>query len=296
MGKIFKTIGIIGKYRDNEVIETLHHLVACLQNFKRHIIVETETAQPLKKLKLPIASKNIIGKKCDLLVVVGGDGSLLKGARAALDFNTPVVGINRGTFGFLTDIKPADIDKKINAILEGKYREEKRFMLDATITQDNQVKKLPPALNEVVISAIDTAQMINFEIFVDNVFVYSQLSDGVIAATPTGSTAYALSAGGPILHPKLDAVVLIPKFPHTLSSRPIVLDANQTIKLILSLNLRTDVSITCDGKTVATLKSGDTITIKKTRKNVKLIHPLDYNYYETLRNKLGWGRKLAKNK
>ena len=294
MKKTFKTIGIIGKHRDNEVIETLHSLITCLQLNKRHIIVETETAEPLKKLKLPTAHKDKIGSKCDLLIVVGGDGSLLKGARAAIEYKIPVVGINRGTFGFLTDIKPADIEKKVNAILEGKYREEKRFLLDTSFTQEGQPKTLRPSLNEVVISAMDTAQMIHLEIYIDNVFMCSQLSDGLIIATPTGSTAYALSAGGPILHPKLSAIVLIPKFPHTLSSRPIVIDSNHTIKLVLSLNTKTDVSVTCDGKTLAILKGGDTITVRKKRKYVKLIHPFDYNYYETLRNKLGWGRRLAK--
>jgi NAD+ kinase len=291
MSTIFKTVGIFGRVKNQGVNETLQALIQYLSKLPVETFIEAETAEPLNGLSLQIIDREEIGKKCDLLIVVGGDGSLLHAAHAIVNQAIPVVGINRGRLGFLTDILPTELEK-VKSILEGKYTLEKRFLLTTTITLDNKVIGQDNALNEIAILPDAVPHMIEFEIYIDNQFVCSQHSDGLIIATPTGSTAYALSGGGPILHPQLDAVVLVPMFPHTLSSRPIVIEGNRQINIVISPQNPTTPRLSCDGRIALDAPGSSHIAIHKNAKPLHLIHPLDYNYYEALRSKLHWGKKL----
>ncbi|MHB1948357.1 MAG: NAD(+) kinase [Gammaproteobacteria bacterium] len=292
MTRLFKTIGIIGRIKTPGVKETLKALVDYLLSLNKKILIETESALSLNYPEpLLTIEREQLGKNCDLLIVVGGDGSLLNAAHAVVEDEIPVLGINRGSLGFLTDILPTELEK-IKDILDGKYLLEKRFLLTTTIKLQDDVIGHDDALNEVAIIPDAVPHMIEFEVYIDNKFVYSQDSDGLIIATPTGSTAYALSGGGPILHPQLDAIVLVPMFPHSLNNRPIVVEGNREITIIISPNKATSPRLSCDGRAYINTPPGSRVMIKKKAKLLHLIHPLDYNYYETLRSKLHWGKKL----
>ena len=291
MSSAFRTIGIIGRLRNPGVKETLRALIAFLRNKQYEIVIEAETAESLENPDLMTVTRELIGQRCDLLIVVGGDGSLINASHAIANDETPVLGINRGSLGFLTDIHPNELDK-IHDILAGQYVLEKRFLLTADIEfQGNKIGH-DNALNEVALIPNMTPQMISFEIYIDDKFVCSQNSDGLIIATPTGSTAYALSGGGPILHPQLDAIVLVPMFPHTLTSRPIVIEGDRKITIIVSPTNANNPRVSCDGQAFINTPSGSHITIYKKAKPLHLVHPLDYSYYNTLRSKLHWGKKL----
>lgn len=287
----FNTIGIIGRVRNPGVRETLKTLIEFLSSMKLKIILDTETAESIEKNQFPTLTREELGKQCDLIVVVGGDGSLLYAIHDVINDEKPVLGINRGSLGFLTDIHPTELNK-IRDILEGKYTLEKRFLLTASISLHDHPLGREEALNEVAILPDAIPHMIEFEIYVDDQFVCSQNSDGLLVATPTGSTAYALSGGGPILHPQLDAVVIVPMFPHTLTNRPIVINGNQQVKVIISPYNITTPRMSCDGRAYLKTPPGSHIVIEKKPQPLLLIHPLDYNYYETLRSKLHWGTKL----
>ena len=207
--------------------------------------------------------------------------------------NVPVLGINRGRLGFLTDILPDEIEQRVGAVLDGKYTVEKRFLLQAVVKRDGEVIGRAEALNDVVVNSGTSAQMIEFDLFVGDEFVYRQRSDGLIVSTPTGSTAYSLSGGGPIMHPKLDAIVLVPMFPHTLSSRPIVIDGNSEITIHINDQNEIHPPVTCDGQVHLTALPGDLVVITKKRHKLKLIHPLDHSFYASCRDKLGWGSRLG---
>ena len=291
MTSTFNTIGILGRVKNPGVRETLKALIQFLQTLPQTILVEAETAEPLNDVSLKTISREEIGKQCDLLIVVGGDGSLLHAAHAIVEHETPVIGINRGSLGFLTDIHPTELSK-IKSILDGEFHLEKRFLLSTSVKLDDTLLGTDVALNEVAIIPDIVPHMIEFEIYIDNQFVCSQDSDGLIIATPTGSTAYALSGGGPILHPQLDAIVLVPMFSHSLNMRPIVIEGNRNIDIIISPNNGTSPRLTCDGRTHLNIPPGSRISVCKNAHSLHLIHPVDYNYYEALRSKLHWGKKL----
>jgi NAD+ kinase len=225
------------------------------------------------------------------VIVVGGDGSLLNAAHIVVDENVPVVGINRGRLGFLTDIHPDLLESYLKEILHGHYLKEQRFLLDVTVEHQGQINYQNMALNEMVLLPGQYSHMLEFEIYIDGQRMCSQRADGQIIATPTGSTGYALSGGGPILHPALDALVLVPMFPHRLSSRPIVVNGNCEIDIVLIPRLETSPQINCDGQSRVSVALGDTIKIKKKPEKLTLLHPKNYNYYETLRKKLHWEHK-----
>lgn len=279
MKKIFKHIGLITRAGKNTVDTLIAVRDFCLEN-RIPLSIEQETADTMDESTLPTFPADNISSDIDLILVVGGDGSLLHAAHCALDHDLPVLGINRGHLGFLTDIHPHELTK-ITAVLNGQYTQESRFLLETPFDI---------ALNDVVLQP-DDAQLIQFDIVINGKFVCQQRADGLIIATPTGSTAYALSGGGPILHPSLDAIVLVPMFPHTLSTRPIVVDGNANIELHLSTEKDKAANISCDGQPRIKLDPGTRINIKKHAKKLQLIHPTDYDYYKTLREKLGWQRR-----
>ncbi len=291
MPATFKTVGIIGRITNPAVVETIISLIDYLQDLNQAFLVDAETAQVIDDKSLPVIPRAAITERCDLLIVVGGDGSLLHAAHIVVDKHIPVLGINRGRLGFLTDVRPTEFDK-IKAILQGHYIAEDRFLLTASVVHEGKVLGQCDALNEVALIPDSVPHMNEFEIYINDHFVCSQDSDGVIVATPTGSTAYALSGGGPILQPELDAIVIVPMFPHTLSIRPIVIEGNSRIKVIISSQNSATPRVACDGHAFISTPPGSEITIEKKATRLRLIHPADYDYYATLRTKLHWGHKL----
>jgi NAD+ kinase len=286
----FKTIALIGKPNHYEALKTLTKIYHWLEPFKVKVLAEPQIA---KKLRIPDAcTLDEIGKKADLAIVVGGDGQMLGAARVLCRHKVKVIGVNRGHLGFLTDIKPDDFEQPLEEILKGKFVLESRFLLEVELYRHNQLQSTNHAMNEIVLHAGKVAHMIEFEIYIDDAFMYSQRADGIIIATPTGSTAYALSAGGSILSPDLSAVMLLPMFPHTFSARPIAIDSNHRIKLVVAPENNLGQSISCDGQIHIPVLAGDEILIKRSKNKLDLIHPEGYSYYEVLRTKLKWGSKL----
>lgn len=289
----FRNIGVIGRMGSVKVVETLRQLKHYLISNNYHVIIEEDTSTMLPGHGLQVASKKLLGEICDLVIVVGGDGSLLGAARELAKSKIPLLGVNRGRLGFLTDISPSDLEERLEKVLQGEYVEETRFLLDGHVERNGRPLGFGTALNDVVLHPGKSTRMIGFDLYIDGHFVYSQRSDGLIVATPTGSTAYSLSAGGPIMHPKLDAVVLVPMFPHTLSSRPIVVDGKSEIKLVVGETNETYPQISFDGQMNIACAPGDIIRITKKPFKIRLIHPVDHNFYATCRDKLGWASEIS---
>lgn len=279
------------QYRANrDVNETLLRVVDYLESQHIDTFIDDETASSFG-LELPILARENMGKKQDLIVVVGGDGSLLSAARMAVKVNVPVIGINRGRLGFLTDISPQNFEAQLGAVLAGEYTEERRFLLHTRIHDEKTIYFQGDALNDVVLARGNETHLIEFEVYINQQFVSNYRSDGLILATPTGSTAYALSAGGPIMHPQLNAIVMVPMFSHSLSSRPLVIDGQVQIEIRIGKNNANDLQISCDGHESRIVKPGQHVTVEKNAQQLRLLHPSEYHYYDTLRMKLGWGFK-----
>lgn len=290
--KPFKRVILYARqHRANQgVSESLHRLVDFLEQQKVEIYQDIDTAASFTE-KLPILDREDMGEKNDLIIVIGGDGSLLSAARMAIHVNTPVIGINRGRLGFLTDILPNELESQLSAVLAGRYEEETRFLLHTRIFDEETVYFEGDALNDVVLGRGRKTHLIEFSVHVNQQLVSHYRSDGMILSTPTGSTAYALSAGGPIMHPNLNAIVLVPMFSHSLSSRPIVIDGDSQIELHISSFNEEDLRISCDGHESRMVRPGQKVAIHKNSQQLRLLHPLDYHYYDTLRSKLGWEAK-----
>lgn len=269
------------------VNDSLNRLVEFLESQKVSVYQDVDTLLGFD-VQLPVLTKNEMGEKNDLIIVIGGDGSLISAARMATKVNTPVIGINRGRLGFLTDILPHEIESQLSAVLAGQYKEEKRFLLHTRIYDDNETYFEGDAVNDVVLSRGNETHLIEFSVYVNEQLVSHYRSDGMILSTPTGSTAYALSAGGPIMHPELNAIVLVPMFSHSLSSRPLVVDGESKIELHINESNEADLCVSCDGHQSRMVKAGQRVAIQKDAHQLRLLHPLDYHYYDTLRSKLGW--------
>ena len=293
MKKPFEVIAIIGKPRDQQAIQTHKELYLWLIAEGYRVYIDDRLSDILEGIPSEqFASLIHLGKIADLAIVVGGDGNMLGAARVLSRFNISVIGVNRGNLGFLTDLNPEDFHSTLKAVLDGEFIEEERFLLETEIHRHKQIKSHNMALNEAVLHPGQVARMIEFEVYIDDIFAFSQRSDGLIIATPTGSTAYSLSGGGPILSPSLNAISLVPMFPHTLSSRPLVVDSKRRIKLIVSPDNRGTQEVSCDGQVSLPVSPGDEIHIYQSPNILKLIHPKDYSYYHVLRSKLGWSSKL----
>jgi len=291
--KAFQRIALIGRSGVEGVPETLTALKDHLISLNKQVVLEENAAQMMHDRDLKTAAAMDLHQHADLLIVVGGDGSMLNAAHIAVPQNLPVLGINRGRLGFLTDIHPHDLTK-IDAILKGHYREEHRFLLSAAIEEKDKPIAHDMGLNDVVLLPGDIAQMIEFDIYINNDFVCAHRADGLIVTTPTGSTAYALSGGGPIMQPQLDAVALVPMFPHTLSSRPIVVEGSSKICIDVSKSNDASPYLSCDGQNRMPVTPGGLIKIEKKAQKLRLIHPDDYNYYDTLRKKLDWEKRASR--
>lgn len=288
----FKRIGLFAKHNNKSVLDTFEKLIHFLQK-KNHILtIEMESASilsPKQRQNIQTTSREHLGEHVDLVIVIGGDGSLLNAARAIVANQVPIVGINRGRLGFLADVLPEHMEQALTDILDGNYSEEKRFLLDARIIRKGKTFAQSTALNDVVLYTGSIARMIDFEVYINDHFVLRQQADGIITATPTGSTAYALSAGGPILYPTLKALTITPLCPHTLSSRPIVVDSDCDIRLVLTDSKDIKPKLSCDGQSHFDLEATDQISIQKHPVELTLIHPKSHEYFSVLREKLGWG-------
>ncbi|WP_371877044.1 NAD(+) kinase [Microbulbifer sp. 2205BS26-8] len=284
----FQNIGLIGRTENNSAVLSLKRLMTFLEGKGFSVVLEKETSLSVPNHKARVSTRDKLGELCDMVIVVGGDGSLLGAARVLAKYNVPLLGINRGRLGFLTDITPDEIEQKVGEVLAGKYLVESRFLLDMSVTRDGKLVGKGSALNDVVIHPGEFIRMIELDLYIDNQFVYTQRSDGLIISTPTGSTAYALSGGGPIMHPKLDAISVVPLNPHTLSSRPIVVEGSSEFKIIIGRQNIANPHVTCDGHDQIITEPGNVIRIHKKPDRLTLIHPIGHNFYEICRSKLNW--------
>lgn len=289
MKNAFNSIAIIGKYMQKSALQLMQNDLADLARHlqAKNIMVwlEENTAQHAELTGFKTCPLEEIGSKVDLVIVMGGDGTMLGVARALKQHDVPLVGINRGRFGFLTDLRAEEMLVAIDRILAGNYRTETRMLLTASVYRGGEKLHQSFAMNDVVIKS--GLRLIELQVEINEKFVHTQRADGLIISTPTGTTAYALSAGGPILHPDLDAIALVPISPHTLSNRPIAV--NSSSKIEITLVQVDDAQISYDGQFQLALEEGDRVFIERAAEDVTLLHPSDYCYYEMLRNKLNWG-------
>jgi len=288
MPRQFKTVALWGRLGERSVMEPARQVLTHLR--KRGItVLAAITSDPTRELAdATHVDEREVAKRADLVIAIGGDGTLLHAARNVAARNVPLVGINRGRLGFLTDVTPEHLREALNAILAGKYLAERRLTLAAQLGK--RAKSSSFALNDVVLQKGDTGRLLDFTTEVDNVYVNTHRGDGLIVATPTGSTAYALSCGGPIIQPNVDALVMVPFCPHTLSDRPLVLPSSSEIRVTLDNAGGSEAHVVCDGESVARMAAGDVLTISLAKQPITLLHPREYNYYELLRSKLNWGR------
>lgn len=283
----FKVIGIVGRVGRPTVADALNSLSQFLAQFECEVRFETQTASLLDS-KPKIAVKMTELEQCDLVIVVGGDGSILHVARVLANSGVPVIGINRGGLGFLAGVSPDEVETKLQEVLNGKYQTEIHFLIDLKVVRDERTVHRSLALNDIVVNSGSITRMMDFKLFVDEEFVYSQRSDGLIIATPTGSTAYALSAGGPIMHPSLDALVVVPMFPHTLSSRPLVVRGQSQITVIVESEEDYPIT-TADSQVTFILHPHDMVQISKHKKGLNIVYPAGHDFYQSCRSKLDWG-------
>ncbi len=289
MAQEIKTIGIFGKYGDKSIGGEIQRLIDFLASRKLKIIVEQDTAKLIVPSTLPVKPMVEIGKAIDLAIVVGGDGTLLNVARHLAADDTSMVGVNQGRLGFLSDIPPDRMVDDIGRILDGDFQIEERFLLNTEVMRTGKIVYQSKAFNDVIIHKGELARLIEFETYQGGEFVNSMRADGIIIATPTGSTAYALSAGGPILHPTLSAMVLVPICPHTLSDRPIVVGNENVIEILMIGATSKHARVSFDGQANFRLEENDRIFIRRAYKPIKLIHPPNRSHYGVLRAKLNWG-------
>lgn len=294
MHNSIRTVGIIGKHTDAEIGPTIQKVSAFLLSKNLKVLLDENVARFVPGSETESANYRQMGENCDLCIIVGGDGTLLHAARALYEYTIPMVGINRGRLGFLADISPDNVAERIEEILRGEYIVENRYLLHAATEREGEFISESNALNDVVVHKWNMARMIEFETYINDKFVNNQRSDGLIISTPTGSTAYALSGGGPIMHPNVDALLLVPICPHTLSSRPIVISADSHIDVIVTDCNYDHAQVTCDGQINFPLMSGDRIHVRKKEKPIKLVHPADHDHFEILRAKLRWGQNWTK--
>ena len=285
----FNTVAIIGKYMNPAALHNMRaELVGLAEHLQSHQIkvsIELNTAKYAELTGFDTVDLDDIGQSADLAIVMGGDGTMLSVARSLILADVPLVGINRGRFGFLTDLRSEDMLEALDRILAGDFAKDTRMLLCGQVVRNGEVLYSGHALNDVVIKS--GLRLLEMEVKIDQQFVHKQRSDGLILTTPTGTTAYSLSAGGPILHPNLEAITLVPICPHTLSNRPITVSSGSEIEVKL---LQADeAQVSFDGQYQITLEIGDSIVVRRANHSISLLHPSDYCYFDMLRNKLNWG-------
>lgn len=287
----FRHVALIGKYQANGSRSALEDIAHFLGAQGCEIAIEHDTASNTGLTQFPTLDVAAIGAQCDLALVVGGDGTMLGIGRLLAKFGVPLVGINQGRLGFITDISFDHYQSALAPMLRGEFEEERRWMMQAQVVRDGHCVFSAIAMNDVVVNRGATAGMVELRVEVDGRFVANQRADGLIVASPTGSTAYALSAGGPLLHPSIAGWVLVPIAPHTLSNRPIVL--SDTGEITIEIVAGRDASANFDMQSLASLLHGDRITVRRSEHQMRFLHPKGWSYFDTLRKKLHWNEGVA---
>ncbi|RTL28681.1 MAG: NAD kinase [Burkholderiales bacterium] len=292
----FRHAALIGKYQARGIRPVLEDVAHLLARAGLDVSLESETASNTGMTDYPSLSVREIGQQCDVAVVLGGDGTMLAIARELAPFNIPLIGINQGRLGFITDLQLKDMASALPLMLSGEYEEEKRAMLEGAVARPMRGGGFDTiyeghAINEVVVSRGATASMVELRAEIDGQFVANYRADGLIVASPTGSTAYALSAGGPIMHPNLGGWVIVPIASHTLSNRPLVVSDDVTITI--EIVAARDASMNFDMQSLASLLHGDRVTVRRSAHKVRFLHPKGWNYYATLRRKLRWNEGVS---
>jgi len=285
----FKNVGLWGRLCEASVAEPAATIVAHLRGRKIEVLFPEQEGIPAELGDVTCLPTQDLPGAVDLMIAIGGDGTLLHAARGVARQGVPLLGINLGRLGFLTDISPEHMLQTIDAILSGDFAEESRLMLQAEITGKGNRNTPMLALNDVVLKTGQTGHMQDFTTFVDGEYLNTHVGDGLIVATATGSTAYALSCGGPIIQPNVDALVIVPICPHTLSDRPLVVRASSKIEVRVQPRLDNRPQVACDGDILGEMGADEVLRIHVAQETVKLLHPQDLNYYEQLRSKLSWG-------
>jgi len=284
----FKHIGLIGKYGTPEAGSTLNEIGNHLKKLGIDVLVDRDSCAATVDPNLEAVSRHQLGERCDLVIIVGGDGTMLNAARSLSQYQVPLLGINLGRLGFMVDVPVDNMYEKLAEILAGDYVSEERLLLNATVLHEDEPEESNNAFNDVVIHKADVARMIEFDTFINGDFLFRLRADGLIVSTPSGSTAYAMSGGGPIMHPNLNALALVPICPHTLTNRPTVISGDSTVEIIVR---DSDALATCDGQIKMPLLPGDRVKIGRTEETVQLIHPRGYSYFDILREKFHWHKR-----
>jgi NAD+ kinase len=290
MPAIFKTVALIGRYKSRDVAEPIRVLGRFLLDRGCKVLVERDTATESGVTGFPVVDYAAIGAEADLAVILGGDGSMLSAARGLAASGVPLVGVNQGRLGFMTDIALGAMTDAMASIIAGDYTTESRTMLAAVVSRAGQQVLALGALNDVVASKGSSGRLIELMVRIDGQFLYDLRADGLIVATPSGSTAYALSSGGPIIQPGVPALALVPICPHTLSNRPIAVAESATVEITVKRGA--DARLHVDGQPQFDLAEGDRVEIRRAEHAATLIHPPGYSYYAMLREKLRWSESL----
>lgn len=292
LAKTFNRIGLIGRLDSESVERTARRLFDLLVVHGKEYCIEQALSDAMSTASACAKSRSELAKWSDLIIVIGGDGTFLSAARDVAQYQVPMLGINRGRLGFLTDIMPSQMETALAQVLAGDFRLEERFMLNAQVMRDGNVIAEDCAFNDVVLHPSQSIRMIEFDLHIDDQFVYSQKSDGLIVSTPTGSTAYALSAGGPLVHPSLNALVLVPMFPHSLNNRPIIVGADAKLRIRIGMENTVVPRVSLDAQNHLDMAHGDELHISQYPQTIQLIHLHSHDYFETCRTKLGWGSRI----
>jgi NAD+ kinase len=294
MKKEFNVVAIVARRLTDRILESITKIDSLLNEMGIQTLLEEKVLSALKLNRgNGVVTRAELGGVADLVIVVGGDGSILGVSRDLAGSGVPVVGVNRGSLGFLAAIAPGDIEEKFEQILSGDYSIEDHFLLEAQVFRDDVLVSSSTALNDVVVNPSSMSRMMEFDLLVNEEFVYNQRSDGIIVASPTGSTAYSLSAGGPIMHPRLDAVVVVPMFPHTLTSRPLVVSGDSTVMVRIIDAAEGAPQLSCDSQINLPLEVGDVVKVGKSEEPLNLLYPAGHSFYESCRSKLDWASRLG---
>ena len=294
MAAKFERVGIVARRGGEQVEDSVAAVARVLAERGVEILLEDGASgaeAPTNGVR--VATRTELGATCDLVVVVGGDGSLLGVGRDLARDGVPVLGVNRGGLGFLAGVAPESIEASLPAVLDGEFVSEAHFLLEATVTEGEREIGRSTALNDVVVHSGGRVHMLEQRVWIDDEWVYDQRGDGLIITTPTGSTAYSLSAGGPIMHPSLDAIAIVPMFPHTLTARPLVVQGDARVKVAVENAAATRARVSCDSQVHIPLNNASELTIRKFATPLQLIYPLDHSFYESCRSKLDWATRLG---
>lgn len=288
-----RTIALVGKYRSMEIAESLRRLAEYLHERGVSVFIERETSEQIGRqvdlTRWVTCGFNDIGAHADLAIVLGGDGTMLNAARRLARYCVPLVGVNQGRLGFMTDIAREDLLSCMDDLLDGRFHAENRMLLAAEVVRDGREVAANMALNDVVLDKGAIGRMIEFELFIDGEFIYNLRGDGLIVSTPTGSTAYSLSAGGPILHPTLTGIALVPLYPHALTNRPVIVNDRADIEF--RITHADDPRVHFDGQVTLDLERGDSVRLRRSEHTICFLHPPGYRYFAMLRQKLQWSER-----